>query len=164
MIARPLAFSTAAATASESVATTTSPILAASARRSTCTIIGSPWRSAKGLPGKRVEASRAGTSMIAFGIGNSRQAGRITVSIMPQALIRVAIGQANRYLIAAAGSGGDRPHRHAPPREPSFDEFLRTQQDPWRPPWHLSHPASAEHNGGRDFHASEACKARFQYC
>ncbi len=47
---------------------------------------------------------------------------------MPQALIRVAIGQANRYLIAAAGTlAVIAQHRIAPLREPSFDEFLRTQ-------------------------------------
>src|SRR5581483_9793298 len=60
MTARPPAFSTAAATASESVATTASPTLAAAARRRTCTIIGNPPISASGLPGRRVEASRAG--------------------------------------------------------------------------------------------------------
>src|SRR5262245_37318082 len=101
MIARPPAFSTAAATGSESVATTTSPILVASARRSTCTIIGMPWRSARGLPGRRVDARRAGMRMIALGIGvagTDRLDKR--VSIMPQALIRVAIRQANRYLNA----------------------------------------------------------------
>ena len=69
MTARPPAFSTAAATASESVATTASPIPAAWARRSTCTIIGAPWISASGLPGRRVEARRAGMRMMALGIG-----------------------------------------------------------------------------------------------
>ena len=47
---------------------------------------------------------------------------------MPQALIRVAMSQANRYLIAAAGAlAVIAPHSPAPLREPSFDEFLRTQ-------------------------------------
>ena len=69
MIARPPDFSTAAATASESVATTASPIFAACARRSTCTIIGSPAISANGLPGRRLEAMRAGMRMMVSGIG-----------------------------------------------------------------------------------------------
>src|SRR5262249_33309849 len=53
--APPPAFSTQAATTSESVATTTSPSRAACARRSTWTIIGSPARSRSGLPGSLVE-------------------------------------------------------------------------------------------------------------
>ena len=69
--ARPPAFSTQAKIASESVATTTGPVSAASARRSTCTIIGVPAMSASGLPGSRVEAIRAGmmvmTSVSAMG-------------------------------------------------------------------------------------------------
>ena len=52
MTARPPDFSTAAATASESVATTASPILAACARRSTCTIIGRPRDIGQGLAGQ----------------------------------------------------------------------------------------------------------------
>src|SRR5262249_23042616 len=52
-----------AAIGSESVATATSPSLAACARRSTCTIIGSPAMSASGLPGSRVAAMRAGMTM-----------------------------------------------------------------------------------------------------
>src|SRR5262245_15282125 len=60
MMAVPPAFSTLAATASESVATTTSPMAAARARRMTCTIIGSPAMSASGLPGSREAAIRAG--------------------------------------------------------------------------------------------------------
>jgi len=68
MTARPPAFSTAAATASESVATAASPIPAASARRKTCTIIGAPCKSANGLPGSRVDARRAGMRMSVSGI------------------------------------------------------------------------------------------------
>src|SRR5262249_3561540 len=46
----------------------------------------------------------------------------IAVSIMPQALIRVAMGQANRYLIAAAwDSRWSVPHCLAPLRELPFD-------------------------------------------
>src|SRR4030095_9369902 len=152
MTARPPAFSTAAATGSESVATTTSPILAASARRSTCTIIGTPWRSAKGLPGRRVEARRAGMRMIAWGIGIAgTDRPNDHLSIMTQGLIRVAIRQANRYLNAAARRCRRRPPCHAPLRELSFDEFLRTQQDPWRHSWHLPDPARAQYSRRRDF-------------
>ena len=61
--ARRRLFRTAAAISGESVATTTGPIPAAAARRSTCTIIGSPAMSASGLPGSRVEAMRAGMRM-----------------------------------------------------------------------------------------------------
>src|SRR5262249_23020178 len=157
MTARPPAFSTAAATASESVATTTSPIAASRARRSTCTIIGTPLRSARGLPGRRVEARRAGMRTIASGIGIAGKPGRMTLSIMPEALIRVAIGQANRYLIAAAWRLS--PHRHAPPREPSFDEFLRTQQDPRRHSRYLPCFARAQYRRGSRFCAAEAGKA-----
>ena len=52
---------------------------------------------------------------------------------MPQALIRVARGEANRYFVAAVRSlAVSAPHRHAPLREPKFDEFLPTEQDPRR--------------------------------
>ena len=67
MTARPPAFSTQAKIASESVATTTGPVPAASARRSTCTIIGVPAMSASGLPGSRVEAIRAGMMVMTSG-------------------------------------------------------------------------------------------------
>src|SRR6476661_7228936 len=146
MTARPPAFSTAAATASESVATATSPIPADFACRSTCAIMGAPFRSASGLPGRRAEARRAGMRMIVSGIGVAGRSGWTgRVSIMPQALIRVAIGQANRYLIAAAGTlAGIAPHRLVP-REPSFDEFLRTQQDPRRHSRHLPDHARAQY-------------------
>src|SRR3954469_11217013 len=53
---------TTAAISGVSVATATRPILAASARRSTWTIIGSPAISSSGLPGRRVDAMRAGMS------------------------------------------------------------------------------------------------------
>ena len=39
---------------------------ASMARRQTWTIIGSPWISARGLPGRRVEAMRAGMTMSGF--------------------------------------------------------------------------------------------------
>src|SRR6185295_16472865 len=50
----------AAAISGVSVATTTLPIPVSSARRSTWTIIGRPAMSISGLPGRRVEAMRAG--------------------------------------------------------------------------------------------------------
>src|SRR5579862_2450081 len=82
MTARPPDLSTAAAISAESVATTTGPSFAASARRKTCTIIGRPAISASGLPGRRVEAIRAGirikTSAIGsglYGLQDARQTG-----------------------------------------------------------------------------------------
>src|SRR5271168_3042164 len=53
---------TAAAISAVSVATATRPIPAASARRSTWTIIGRPAISNSGLPGRRDAAMRAGIS------------------------------------------------------------------------------------------------------
>ena len=53
---------TAAAISAVSVATATRPMLAASARRSTWTIIGTPPMSSSGLPGSLVAAMRAGIS------------------------------------------------------------------------------------------------------
>ncbi len=47
-------------------ATATAPIPASSARRMTCTIIGRPAISASGLPGRRVDAMRAGMTTIGF--------------------------------------------------------------------------------------------------
>src|SRR5438445_669334 len=73
--ARPPAFSTQAATTSESVATTTSPSRAACARRSTWTIIGSPAMSSSGLPGSLVEAMRAGMTMRTSAIAAPRPLG-----------------------------------------------------------------------------------------
>ena len=60
--ARAPAASAAAAISAVSVATTTSPSAAARARSTTWTIIGRPPMSASGLPGRRVEAKRAGMS------------------------------------------------------------------------------------------------------
>jgi hypothetical protein len=51
---------TASATAGVSVATTTRPSPASAARAATWAIIGRPAMSASGLPGRRVEAMRAG--------------------------------------------------------------------------------------------------------
>src|SRR5439155_3841351 len=64
--ALPPAASTASAIARSPQATTTGPTSAATARRQTCTIIGTPAISASGLPGSRVAARRAGIRMIGF--------------------------------------------------------------------------------------------------
>src|SRR5262249_43921215 len=66
MTALPPAASTASAIARSPQATTTGPIPAATARRHTCTIIGTPAISASGLPGSRVAENRAGIRMIGF--------------------------------------------------------------------------------------------------
>ena len=61
MTASPPAASTASAISRSAQATTTGPICAATARRQTWTIIGVPAIVARGLPGRRVAAIRAGT-------------------------------------------------------------------------------------------------------
>src|SRR5215471_9005118 len=156
MTARPPAFSTAAATASESVATTTSPIAAACARRNTCTIIGTSLRSARGLPGRRVEAKRAGMRTTASGIG---------IAGKPD-----GVDYAAGAYTGCHRSGKPVSHRRRlttaviappsrPPWEPSFDEFLRTQQDPRRHPRYLPRFARAQYRRGSRFCAAEAGKA-----
>ena len=61
---------TAAAISGVSVATATRPMPAASARRSTWTIIGRPAMSSSGLPGSRVAAMRAGNQHQRAGFGH----------------------------------------------------------------------------------------------
>jgi hypothetical protein len=58
-------------TSRESVATTTSPASASIALRQTCTIIGSPAMSARGLRGSRVAPIRAGMTIKGLAIGAS---------------------------------------------------------------------------------------------
>src|SRR5262249_41225260 len=77
----------------------------------------------------------------------------VAPSKVPQALIRVAMGEANRYLIAATGQVVLAPHCLAPLRELAFDEFLRTKQDPRRHPRHLLNPARAQYWCWRHFRA-----------
>src|SRR3979409_2064460 len=105
MTARPPWALTTEAISSVSVATATRPICAASARRSTWTIIGTPAMSKSGLSGSLVAALRAGIStrgrfsVIGHGVtrvaktygnhGDWRKVG---------AFIRVARARANRYL------------------------------------------------------------------
>ncbi len=60
MMAVPPAASMAAAISGASVATITGPMPASQARRQTCTIIGASPIIARGLPGNRVAAMRAG--------------------------------------------------------------------------------------------------------
>ena len=83
MTARPPAHSTASEMAGSAQATITGPISAASARSSTCTIIGRPAMSASGLPGRRVEAMRAGISTMGFRGGS--------LVVLPETLIRLAV-------------------------------------------------------------------------
>src|SRR5579862_1438001 len=54
------------AISSSPAATTTGPISAATAERQTRTIIGTPAISASGFPGRRVDAMRAGMTMMQF--------------------------------------------------------------------------------------------------
>src|SRR3981189_1386440 len=116
MIASPPFARTAAAISGVSVATATLPILAASARRSTWTIIGRPAISSSGLPGRRLDAMRAGistkvrVSVIRSEVGGRlKQAGNTGDRAKVGAFIRVARGGANRYLNPAGGAAG-RPH------------------------------------------------------
>src|SRR6185437_6394074 len=165
MIARPFAFSTAATTASESVATTVSPIFAACARRSTCTIIGSPAISAKGLPGRRLEAIRAGMRMMLIiglatgvcepdlnefrvdrGAYTGCQTGGKTVSV--------------RRCQALGGNSG--PSRLAPFSGAFFDEFLRTQQGVGRHSWHLPDHAGPQYHCRCYFFPPETGQARLR--
>src|SRR6202140_2352134 len=108
MTARPPDLSTAPAISAESVATTTGPMPAACARRSTCTIIGTPSISASGLPGNLVEAMRAGMRM------------RISAICMsPRWLYGLQAAPQTGYLCTA----------HLSPAEPFSDEFVRNKQD-----------------------------------
>src|SRR6202030_1530156 len=108
MTARPPDLSTAAAISAESVATTTGPMPAASARRRTCTIIGSPAISASGLPGNLVQAMRAGMRM------------RISaICASPRWLYGLQAAPQTGYLCTA----------HLSPAEPFSDEFVRNKHN-----------------------------------
>src|SRR6185437_8314260 len=67
--ALPPAASTAATISGSAAATTTGPIFAATACRQTQTIMGTPPMGASGLPGRRVEAIRAGISTMGLMTG-----------------------------------------------------------------------------------------------
>src|SRR3974390_1086432 len=152
MIARPPDFSTAAATASESVATTASPIWAARARRSTCTIIGNPWMSASGLPGRRGGAQRGGSR----GTGGGPW--------LPPRLYGLPDRRQNG--ICPPPSGTPTAIRLTPTRAPSgspfFDEFVRVEQNPWRHPRHLPSDACAQYRRQRDLCTREADQGRLR--
>src|SRR5580692_8721968 len=102
MTARPPDLSTAVAISGESVATTTGPSFAASARRRTCTIIGCPAILASGLPGSRVDAIRAGMR-----------------TIMP-------VIKGGLYVLQDARQTGYLCGAPLPAAEPFPDEFVRT--------------------------------------
>ena len=68
MIALPPAEATASMTRGSSAATQTGPISASVARRQTWTIIGAPWMSASGFPGRRVALMRAGIRTMGLAI------------------------------------------------------------------------------------------------
>src|ERR1700724_1994787 len=108
MTARAPHLSTAAAISAESVATTTGPTPAACARRSTCTIIGTPAISASGLPGNLVEAMRAGIRMRISAICGS-----------PRWLYGLQAAPQTGYLCTA----------HLSPAEPFSDGFVRNKQN-----------------------------------
>src|SRR3954452_10732440 len=156
---------TTAAISAVSVATATRPIPAASARRMTCTIIGSPAISASGFAGRRVAAMRAGisTRMRASIIGSRAwkrgvfRADKWREGLKAGSLIRVARPRANRYLNGKT-RGNDqerliRPRLVLAAARPLFllavwglagNGLFRTQQDPRCRAWHLSHPAGDE--------------------
>src|SRR6266853_665248 len=172
MMARPPAFSTAVAMISSSQATTTGPSWAASARRSTWTIIGRPAISASGLPGSRVEAIRAGMRMrtssdieVPWERGRDarlptakKRAGRPR-SQEGGSLIRVARAEANGLFL-------HRNNAVIPPtldlRDPVADGLFRIQQDRGRRPGNRLVPAGPEHHGRGDFRAPPSGKARFR--
>ena len=138
--ARPPAFSTAAAIASESVATTTSPRLAASARAQHM----HDHRLAGDI-GERL-AGQAGGGHAGPGSGSECRVGPSNFGRLLRArpapnqcrrerpLIRVARARANRLSRAPPRARFPRASPPLPPAaEPHLDGFLRTQQNPGRP-------------------------------
>ena len=93
MTAVPPALSTAATTRRSSAATITGPTSDSIARRQTWTIIGSPEISASGLPGRRVEAMRAGIKTIGLAMSGKE-------AVLKGGLIRVAKPRAKRLINA----------------------------------------------------------------
>src|SRR5262249_43261159 len=146
--ARPPALWTAASISRESVATTTGPTAAASARRSTWTIIGSPAISASGLPPGRGAALRAGIRMSVSAIASG-----LPQPLVRRALIRVATRAANRLFLR-------RPSFAA--AEPFPDEFLRNQQVSRRLAGNLPGPAGHPYRQRRDFLYARAGQARLR--
>src|SRR5579862_1673066 len=141
MTARPPDLSTAAAIAAESVATTTGPRSAAFARRSTCTIIGTPAISASGLPGNLVEAMRAGIRM------------RISAICMsPRWLYGLQAAPQTGYLCTA----------HLSRAEPLSDGFVRIKQDSRCRAGNLPAPACRPYRLRRHLHAGRAGETRLR--
>src|SRR5580700_10910807 len=141
MTARPPDLSTAAAISAESVATTTGPMPAAWARRSTCTIIGKPAISASGLPGNRVEAMRAGIRM------------RISAICMsPRWLYGLQAAPQTGYLCTA----------HLSPAEPFSDGLVRNKQNSRCRAGNLPAVACRPYRLRRHLHACGAGKARLR--
>src|ERR1700722_14193775 len=141
MTARPPDLSTAAAISTESVATTTGPTPAAWARRSTCTIIGTPAISASGLPGNLVEAMRAGMRMRISAICGS-----------PRWLYGLQAAPQTGYLCTA----------HLSPAEPFSDGFVRNKQDSRCRAGNLPVLAGRPYRLRRHLHAGSPGQARLR--
>ena len=103
--------------------------------------------SASGLPGRRVEAMRAGMRMMASGIGFAGTAGLAKMSAACGAYTGCQKrGKPVSVRRRRAPGRRSRPAPHRGPfREPSFDEFLRAQQNPRRHPRHLPGRARAQY-------------------
>ena len=165
MTARPPAFSTAAATASELVATAASPIPAASARRKTCTIIGSAVQIRQWFAGQPCRCKARGMRTIVSGIGVPG-AGHDVTNVENAAGAYTGCQRPGKPVSDRRRQvpGGIRSAPSRPLREPKFDEFLRTEQNPRRRTRHLSDLALAQYRGRRHFCAAQAGQARVQYC
>ena len=105
--ARAPAASAASAIAAASVATTTSPSSASRARSTTWAIIGRPPMSASGLPGRRVEAKRAGIIRTTRSADSAGMANSVAVDL-------VAVDLVARIRWQRIRRGGTAPCR-APP-------------------------------------------------
>src|SRR3954469_215662 len=159
----------AAAISGVSVATTTLPIPVSSARRSTWTIIGKPAMSNRGLPGKRVEAMRAGIrtrvrgSVMRFGpvlsremVGmGSRSAPIYGLPEQGQTDISTWLGVQRESLIPVAHS---RPPSGLQSTFKAWslirNGLLRTQQDS------RCHSGYLPHSAGDQLHRRRAVRAR----
>ncbi len=95
------------------------------ARRSTCTIIGSPAMSASGLPGSRVEAMRAGMRMRTSRIGHRAEAGEPSQQMDREfgRLYGLPETRQTGYLCAAVASPVRRPS--GPASDPSAEPWTR---------------------------------------
>ncbi len=174
---------TAAAISGVSVATATRPICAASARRSTWTIIGRPAMSSSGLPGRRVAAMRAGISTKVrvsvigergqrrlenrpeiMGIGG--KSGRLYgLPEHGQTDISTLLRVRRESLIPEAHSAAVLPASVDLPAWSLIQNgLLRTQQNPRCHSRHLPRAAGDELYRRRDFLAQDAGKAGLRDC